>query len=93
MLRPDVVAAVKAGKFHVYSVSTIDEGIELLTGVPAGVADAKGNYPDETVNGRVMKRLAELAQLYQDFKPDKNNRKRPAKKKSKPEKKVPRARR
>jgi hypothetical protein len=40
-----------------------------------------------------MKRLAELAQLYQDVKPDKNNKKRPAKKKSKPEKKVPRAKR
>ncbi|HTW91761.1 MAG TPA: ATP-binding protein [bacterium] len=92
VLRPEVVAAVKAGKFHIYAVSTIDEGVELLTGVPAGVADSKGNYPGETVSGRVMKRLAELAQLYQDFKPDKSNKKKPAKK-AKPEKKVPRARR
>jgi predicted ATP-dependent protease len=92
-LRPEVVKAVKEKKFHIYAVSTIDEGIELLTGVPAGVSDAKGNYPDETVSGRVMKRLAELAQLYQDVKPDKNNKKKPARKKSKPEKKVPRARR
>jgi predicted ATP-dependent protease len=90
MLRADVVQAVKDGKFHIYAVGTVDEGIELLTGVPAGKPDAKGNYPEKTVSGRVMQRLAELAQLYQDFKPDKNNKKKPAKKKKKPkpEKKV-----
>jgi len=88
MLRSDVVAAVKAGKFHVYAVGTIDEGIELLTGVPAGEPDNKGNYPDQTVSGRVMKRLAELVELHREFKPDKNNKKKSAKKKSKPEKRV-----
>jgi predicted ATP-dependent protease len=88
MLRPEVVAAVKDGKFHVYAVATIDEGIELLTGVRAGTPDAKGDYPEETVNGRVVKRLAELVALHQGFKPDKNNKKRPKKRKSKPEKKV-----
>ncbi len=88
MLRPEVIQAVEDGKFHVYAVGTIDEGIELLTGVPAGAPDAKGNYPDGTVNGRVMKRLTELVELYQDFKPDKNDKKKPAKKKPKPEKKV-----
>jgi lon-related putative ATP-dependent protease len=93
MLRPEVVKAVKDKKFHVYAVATIDEGIELLTGVPAGKPDKKGNYPDRTVNGLVMKRLAELVELHQEFKPDKNNKKKPAKKKAKPEKKVPRARR
>jgi predicted ATP-dependent protease len=89
MLRPDVVAAVTAGRFHIYAVGTIDEGIELLTGVPAGQADAAGNYPADTVNGLVMKRLTELVELYQDFKPDKDhNKRKPAKKKPKPEKKV-----
>jgi len=89
MLRPDVVQAVKEEKFHVYAVATIDEGIELLTGVPAGTPDAKGAYPADTVSGRVMKRLAELIELHKEFKPDRNNRKKPArKKKPKPEKKV-----
>jgi len=87
MLRPDVVQAVKDGKFHIYAVATIDEGIELLTGVPAGEADKKGVYPPGTVNGKVMARLAELIRLHQDSKPDKNNKKKPAKK-PKPEKRV-----
>ena len=62
MLRPDVVQAVREGKFHVYAVSTVDEGIALLTGVPAGEPDAAGNYPEGTVNYRVQKRLLEMAE-------------------------------
>ena len=50
ILRKDVVKAVAEGKFHIWPVKTIDEGIELLTGVPAGVADEKGNYPENTVS-------------------------------------------
>jgi lon-related putative ATP-dependent protease len=91
MLRPDVVQAVKEGKFHIYAVGTIDEGIELLTGVPAGVPDADGAYPDDTVSGKVMKRLAELIELHQEFKPDKREvKKERARKAPKPEKKLPR---
>jgi len=90
MLRPEVVQAVRDGKFHIYSVATIDEGVELLTGVPAGVADAKGCFPTESVNGRVMKRLAELIELHQEFKPDKPPEKEKEKKAAKPEKKLPR---
>lgn len=62
VLRPDVVQAVREGKFHVYAVSTVDEGIALLTGVPAGEPDAAGNYPEGTVNYRVQKRLLEMAE-------------------------------
>jgi lon-related putative ATP-dependent protease len=62
MLRSDVVEAVKSGKFHVYSVETIDQGIELLTGVPAGERDASGKFPAESVNYRVEARLIELAE-------------------------------
>ncbi len=62
MLRQDVVDAVAAGKFNVYPVETIDQGIELLTGIPAGEQDDEGNYPPETINGRVQKRLNELAE-------------------------------
>jgi lon-related putative ATP-dependent protease len=61
MLRRDVVEAVAAGKFHVYPVETIDQGIELLTGIPAGEHDEMGNYPAESINGRVQKRLNDLA--------------------------------
>jgi len=61
MLRRDVVEAVSAGQFHIYAVAHIDEGIELLTGVPAGAADDAGHFPDETVNRRVADRLTELA--------------------------------
>jgi len=62
MLRRDVVEAVEAGKFHVYGVSTIDQGIEILTGVPAGERDASGKFPDGTVNQKVEARLIELAE-------------------------------
>lgn len=57
MLRDEVLEAVRAGQFKVFSVSTIDEGIELLTGVPAGKADADGRYPEGTVNRRVANTL------------------------------------
>ena len=58
MLRKEVIDAVKKRKFHVYQVSTVEEGIEILTGVPAGKADKNGNYPDGTVYGAVQKKLA-----------------------------------
>lgn len=57
MLRQDIVEACKAGQFHIYPVSTIDEGIEILTGMPAGTPDADGVYPENTVNGKVQERL------------------------------------
>jgi lon-related putative ATP-dependent protease len=63
MLRPDVVEAVAAGRFHVYPVETIDQGIELLTGVPAGEpAGDTGEFPAGSVNQRVEARLRTLAE-------------------------------
>jgi lon-related putative ATP-dependent protease len=62
MLRDDVVKAVEEGKFHVYSVETIDQGIELLTGVRGGEPDAEGNYPADSINGKVQARLAKMAE-------------------------------
>ena len=62
MLRKEVVDAVKRREFHVYQVSTVEEGIEILTGVPAGKADKNGKYPDGTVYGAVQEKLK------QDFK-------------------------
>jgi len=60
MLRRDVVAAAAAGRFNIYAVSTIDEATEILTGMPAGVADASGRYPDGTLNARVQQRVDSL---------------------------------
>lgn len=67
MLRQDVVQAVAKGKFHVYSVGTIDEGIELLTGVAAGAMDENGRYPTNSINGKVEARLAKMAEVLRDF--------------------------
>jgi lon-related putative ATP-dependent protease len=62
MLKQEVRDAIAAGTFHLYPVRTIDEGISLLTGVEAGVADADGVYPEGTVNRLVADRLAYLQQ-------------------------------
>jgi lon-related putative ATP-dependent protease len=57
MLHKDVIDAVKRKQFYIYRVSTVAEGIEILTGVPAGKADAHGNYPPGTVFGEVQQKL------------------------------------
>jgi lon-related putative ATP-dependent protease len=67
MLRRDVVEAVEQGKFHVYPVETIDEGIELLTGMEAGEPDLEGNYPEESINGKVHRRLEDFAERQKKF--------------------------
>jgi predicted ATP-dependent protease/nitrogen regulatory protein PII-like uncharacterized protein len=67
MLRSDVVEAIKQGQFHIYSVKTIDEGLEILTGVPAGERGPDGSYPEGTVNGLVEKRLRELHQSMRGY--------------------------
>ncbi len=68
MLRNDVVKAVENGKFHIYAVSTIDQGIEILTGVAAGERDADGIYPEGTINALVEARLDNLAtKLREEF--------------------------
>ena len=63
MLRHDIVEAAEAGKFFVYAIETIDQAIELLTGVSAGKPDEDGKYPDDSVNALVSKRLDELTEL------------------------------
>ena len=62
MLDEEVVEAVRQGRFHIYPVSTIDEGIEILTGVNAGQLKKDGSYDPSTVNYRVNKRLVEMTQ-------------------------------
>jgi lon-related putative ATP-dependent protease len=60
MLRHDIVHAVREGLFNVYPVETIDQGIELLTGVPAGDRGVDGAYPEGTINHMVETRLSEM---------------------------------
>jgi lon-related putative ATP-dependent protease len=67
MLKEEIVDAVKAGKFHIYSAKTIDEGIEVLTGVKAGEKRQDGTFEDGTVNYRVDKHLKEMAERLKDF--------------------------
>lgn len=66
MLRPDVVEAVEAGQFAVHAVDSIDHGIELLTGVPAGER-VRGEFPDNSINGRVEATLRRFARARQDY--------------------------
>jgi lon-related putative ATP-dependent protease len=67
MLREDVVEAVAQGKFHIYAVETVDQGIEILTGRPAGERDDEGVYAEDTINRLVEDRLIELAEKAQEF--------------------------
>ncbi|MBE6449534.1 MAG: ATP-dependent protease [Alphaproteobacteria bacterium] len=60
MLREDVVTAVQKGLFHIYAVSTIAEGIEILTGVPAGSLGKNGTYPKNSIYGKTVKELHRL---------------------------------
>ena len=62
-LSDEVVEAVKNKKFHVYAISTIEEGIEILTGVPAGKKDKDGNFPAGTVNHLVYEKLKKYAKI------------------------------
>lgn len=68
MLRENIVDAVRQGQFHIYAIETIDEGIELLTGVQAGTKDPQGNWPADSVNGRVNRTLQEYADTLKEFK-------------------------
>jgi len=65
MLNDEVVAAVRAGRFHIWSVETIEQGIEILTGMPAGQRDKHGDFPKKTVFHLVDKRLADMAERMQ----------------------------
>ena len=67
MLKEEVVDAVKEGKFHIYSVKTIDEGIEVLTGVKAGESRTDGTFEDGTVNYLVDKQLRDMAEKLKEY--------------------------
>jgi lon-related putative ATP-dependent protease len=67
MLKEEIVDAVKAGKFHIYTVSTIDEGIELLTGVKAGKKLPDGSFEEGSAYQRVDERLREMAEILKQY--------------------------
>ena len=62
-LSDEIIEAVKNKQFHIYSVSTIEEGIEVLTGVPAGKKDASGHFPAGTINYLVYEKLKKYAKI------------------------------
>jgi len=74
MLRKDLIEAVGAGRFHIYPVATIEEGIELLTGVPAGERGPEGNFPEGSVYGGVEARLLKMAEAAKETKESKENK-------------------
>jgi lon-related putative ATP-dependent protease len=67
MLRHDVVQAAAEGQFHIYPVETVDQGIEILTGIPAGEPDEEGDYPEGTINGLVQAQLIKLTEQRSKF--------------------------
>ncbi len=67
MLHRRVREAIEAGQFHVYPVETIDQGIEILTGMTAGEKQPDGEFPENTFNWRVADRLRELAEIRAQF--------------------------
>jgi lon-related putative ATP-dependent protease len=70
MLRNDIVKAVESGLFSIYPVSHVDQGIEILTGVPAGEPVAGGTWPPGTVNAMVFERLTAMAEKQKSFAAD-----------------------
>ena len=77
MLTEEVVEAVEAGQFRIYAASTVEEGIELLTGVPAGDLQEDGTYPEDTVFGRVAARLEAIRESLESKKEEEENGKEP----------------
>jgi predicted ATP-dependent protease len=67
MLRKELVEAAASGQFHIYAVSTVDEGIEILTGYPAGARDGNGLYKEGTINYLVEQRLKQFAEGLRNF--------------------------
>ena len=67
MLRRDVVAAVERGRFHIWPVETIEQGIELLTGIRAGRRLRSGGFPQGTVYHRIDEKLHQMAMVLKDY--------------------------
>lgn len=73
ILSDDVVSAVESNCFHIYAVKTVDEALEILLGRKAGKTNKNGEYPKGSINGDVIARLAEIAELGQEKASDKKS--------------------
>ena len=62
MLKKQVISAVENGKFHIYAIENMDEGMEILTGIKAGIKNKEGKYQKNTINYLVMKRLKTMSE-------------------------------
>lgn len=67
MLRQEVIDSVKEGRFHIWPITTIEEGIEILTGMEAGTLQADGTYPEGTLFRKVDDRVLEMAEIVKKF--------------------------
>lgn len=67
MLKEEVVEAIRDGRFHIFPLTTIDEGIERLTGIKAGIRKQDGTYEDDSINQLVQKRLMEMADRMKEY--------------------------
>jgi predicted ATP-dependent protease len=67
MLREDLLDAVANGKFHIWPIARVEQGVELLTGTPAGSRNGSGKFDDGTVFARVDERLRDMARLMKDY--------------------------
>jgi len=67
MLREDVIEAVEQGKFHIYPVTRVEEGIAILTGIPADARGPDGRFPPESVYGRADAQLARMADILRQY--------------------------
>lgn len=74
MLKDEVIEAIKAGNFHIWSVSSIDEGIQILTGMKAGELQADGTYPKDTFNWKISRKLDEFLEITKKFGPNEEMR-------------------
>lgn len=68
MLRDEVVQAVEAGQFHIWAIKTVDEGLEIFSGMEAGERREDGSYPEGTFNRAVMEQLEKFAELVKEKK-------------------------
>ncbi|NNG07813.1 MAG: ATP-dependent protease, partial [Desulfobacteraceae bacterium] len=67
MLKQDVIDSVKAGQFHIWPISTVEQGIEILTGTAAGELQSDGTYPEGTLFSKVDERFLEIAEIVKKF--------------------------
>jgi hypothetical protein len=67
MLKSEIVEAVTRGEFHIWAVETVDQALEILTNLPAGTPDGRGQYPEGSIHGRAARRLAEDAMRLKSF--------------------------